>query len=69
MNIFYTLHSNGIKSAYFAETQFSDKENVWINLLARRCWSFIDVSSNIWVVSRSNTCSNDIETECKYLQD
>lgn len=66
MNIFYILHSNGIKSDYFAETQFSNKENVWIYLLVR---SFIDVSSNIWIVNRSNTCSNDIETECKYLQD
>ena len=69
MNIFYILHSNGIKSDYFVETQFSDKENIWIYLLVRRFWSLIDVSSNIWVVSRSNICSNDIETECKYLQD
>lgn len=68
MNIFYILHSNGIKSDDFAETQFSNKENVWINLLVRRFWFFIDVSSNIWVASRSNTWSNDIETECKYLQ-
>ena len=69
MNIFHILHSNGIKSDYFVETQFSDKENIWIYLLVRRFWSLIDVSSNIWVVSRSNICSNDIETECKYLQD
>ena len=54
---------------YFLETQFSNKENIWIYLLVRRFWSLIDVSSNIWVVSRSNICSNDIETEYKYLQD